>query len=86
VLPIVSVTSSSQAYPPEETESEISHPAVEEPLHETIEIPKEVEEAYVPPVQTNLDKGKEPEQAPVQPFHSWDASRSVSAQRDMFTN
>ena len=82
VIPIVSITSSSQAHLPEEPEGEIPHLAAEEPLHETNEIPKEVEEAYAPPAQTNLDKGKEPEKAPVQPFHSWDASRSVSLKRD----
>jgi glycogenin glucosyltransferase len=76
VIPIISVTSSSQAYQPEEPESEISYPAAEAPLHETFELPKEVEEAYVPPIETNLEKGKEPE-APVQQFSSWDASRSV---------
>lgn len=77
VLPIISVTSSSQAFQPEETESEISPNIAKEPLHKTPELPKEVEEAYLPPVETRLDKGKERE-APVQQFSSWDASRLVS--------
>ncbi|TVY81391.1 Glycogenin-1 [Lachnellula suecica] len=75
-IPSVKITSSSQAYQPEETDSEITHPTAEEPLHETSEIPKEVEEAYVPPIETNLEKEKQPQQAPVQPFSSWDASRA----------
>ncbi|TVY30080.1 Glycogenin-1 [Lachnellula hyalina] len=74
VVPIISVTSSSQAYQPEETESEIPPKTAEEPLHERPELPKEVEEAYLPPIETRLDKGREPE-APVQQFMSWDASR-----------
>lgn len=74
--PVVPIVSSSQEYQPEETESEIFHPTAEGPSHETTsEIPKEVEEAYVPPVETNLDKGKEPEVQPQVQYSAWDASR-----------
>ncbi|KAF4628562.1 hypothetical protein G7Y89_g9591 [Cudoniella acicularis] len=48
-------------HPAIESESEIFHATVEQPLHETVEIPREVEEAYVPPVQTNLEREREPE-------------------------
>jgi glycogenin glucosyltransferase len=75
------------AYQPEESDSEIVHPSAEQPLHETIEIPKEVEEAYVPPVRTNLEAERQPEPQPEpQPeyrpepeiiYAPWDASRSV---------
>jgi len=77
--PVVPIVSSSQSYQTEETESEseIFHPTAEEPLHETTEIPKELEEAYIPPVQPApepyVDKGKEPEIH----YAPWDASRSV---------
>lgn len=74
VIPVVSVT---PAHTPQETRSESEifqptfQPTTEEPLHETTEIPKEVEEAYVPPVQTWVDKGKAPEEI----YSTWDASR-----------
>jgi hypothetical protein len=72
VVPVVPIVSSSQAYQPEETESEIFHPTVVgEPLHETTEIVKGVEEAYIPPVQTNVEKEQ------VVQYSAWDASRSV---------
>ncbi|PMD36544.1 glycosyltransferase family 8 protein [Hyaloscypha variabilis F] len=83
VAPPITVT---PAYQPEESDSEIIHPSAEQPLHETIEIPKEVEEAYVPPVQTNLEAEKRPEPQPEpQPeyrpepeiiYAPWDASRA----------
>jgi glycogenin glucosyltransferase len=66
VTPIVST---------EETESEIFHPTTEEPLHETIEIPKEVEEAYVPPVETAVEREQGERETQ---FAAWDASRFVS--------
>jgi glycogenin glucosyltransferase len=69
--PVAPMVSSSQAPVPEETESEIFQPTTEQPLHETTEIPKVVEEAYVPPVQTNVDKQPEVH------YTSWDASKSV---------
>jgi glycogenin glucosyltransferase len=69
--PVAPIVSSSQASAPEETESEIFQPATEKPLHETTEIPKAVEEAYVPPVQTNVDKQPEVH------YTSWDASKLV---------
>jgi glycogenin len=65
VIPVVSVTPASL-----DTEVEIFQPTTEEPMHETAEIPKEVEEAYVPPVVTPVDKGKQPEI-----YSSWDASK-----------
>lgn len=73
--PIVSV-SSSQAPQHEQTDSEIFQPtAAEEPLHETTEIPREVEVAYVPPVQTNLETYHEPPKEPEVQYSPWDASR-----------
>jgi glycogenin glucosyltransferase len=57
-----------------ETESEIFHPTTEEPLHETIEISKQVEEAYVPLVETNVEKEQKEKE---KQFAAWDASRSV---------
>ena len=69
--PVAPIVSSSLASAPEETESEIFQPTTEEPLHETAEIPKAVEEAYVPPVQTNVDKQPEVQ------YTSWDASKLV---------
>ena len=57
-----------------ETESETFHSTTEEPLHEAIEIPKEVEEAYVPPIETRVEK--EQKESEIQ-FAAWDASRSV---------
>jgi glycogenin glucosyltransferase len=69
--PVAPIVSSSQASAPEETESELFQPTTEEPLHETTEIPKAVEEAYVPPVQTNVDKQPEVH------YTSWDASKLV---------
>lgn len=85
MAPAISIT---PAYQPEESDSEIFHPSAEQPLHETIEIPKEVEEAYVPPVQTNLEAERQPEPQPEpQPeyhpeaeiiYAPWDASRSVA--------
>ena len=84
MAPAITVT---PAHQPPESDSEIIHPSVEQPLHETSEIPKEVEEAYVPPVQTNLEAEKQPEPQPEsQPeyhpepeivYAPWDASRSV---------
>jgi hypothetical protein len=65
VAPIVS---SSQAHEPEETESEIFQPTTKEP---TTEIPEAVEEAYVPSVQTIVDKQPEIH------YTSWDASKLV---------
>lgn len=77
--PVVPIVSSGQEFQPDETESEIFQPTTEGPLHETAsEIPKEVEEAYVPPVETNLDKGKERETQPDVQYSAWDASRSAS--------
>lgn len=43
-------------------------------LHQTAESPKEKEEAYVPPVQMNLDRERERE---IQYQPTWDARRSV---------
>lgn len=75
---MVPIVSSGQEFRPDETESEIFQPTAEGPLHEAAsEIPKEVEEAYVPPVETNLDKGKKPEAQPDVQYSAWDASRSV---------
>jgi glycogenin glucosyltransferase len=81
VAPIVS---SHQAYQPEQTDSEIFQPtAAEQPLHETTEIPRDVEVAYVPPVQTNVETHHEPyhetyHEPPKEPevqYSAWDASR-----------
>jgi glycogenin len=86
VAPAITIT---PAHQPEESDSEIFHPSAEQPLHEIIEIPKEVEEAYVPPVQTNLEADTQPEPQPGPEYHPephpepeityapWDASRSV---------
>ncbi|KAH7418190.1 nucleotide-diphospho-sugar transferase [Cadophora sp. MPI-SDFR-AT-0126] len=75
--PVAPIVSGGQKYQPDEIESEIFQPTAEWPLHETTsEIPKEVEEAYVPPVETNLDKGKEPEAQPEIQYSAWDASRA----------
>jgi glycogenin len=85
VAPAFSISPGPQS---EQSESEIfHHPSAEQPLHETIEIPKEVEEAYVPPVQTNLEAERQPEPQPEpepeyhpEPeitYAPWDASRSV---------
>ncbi|KAE9379134.1 glycosyltransferase family 8 protein [Stipitochalara longipes BDJ] len=83
VAPVITVT---PAYQPTESDSEIIHPSAEQPLHETIEIPKEVEEAYVPPVQTNLEAETQSKPQPEpQPeyrpeseiiYAPWDASRA----------
>ena len=89
--PFVPVVSISPAYQPEQSESEIFHATAEQPLHEITEMPKEVEEAYVPPAQTNLEAETPPEpqaepQAEPQPAYQpdpevhyapWDASRLV---------
>ncbi|TAQ85181.1 hypothetical protein B7494_g6511 [Chlorociboria aeruginascens] len=67
IVPIVSITQS---------ESEISHPAVEPPMHETSEIAQEVEEVretYVPPVETSVEEKQEDRQEI--PYYTWDASR-----------
>lgn len=64
VVPIVAIIPPNQST---ETDRELFHPTVEQPLHETAEIPKEVEETYVPPVDTNLEKGH---------YSAWDASRA----------
>ena len=68
MIPIVLV---SQTDEPEEGDSEIIHPTTEEALHETVDASKEVDKAYIPPVQTSGEKGKEPEM----PYSPWDASR-----------
>jgi glycogenin glucosyltransferase len=68
--PVVPIVSSSQAYQPEETESEIIHTAAEQPLHEIAEISKEVE-AYVPLADTNVEKEQR------EHYSAWDASRLV---------
>jgi glycogenin glucosyltransferase len=65
VVPIVAIIPPDQST---KTDSEIFYPTTEQPLHETADIPKEVEEAYVPPVETNLEKGH---------YSAWDASRLV---------
>lgn len=79
VAPIVS-----QAYQPEQTDSEIFQPpaaATEQPLHESTEPPREVEVAYVPPVQTNVETYHQPQphyEPPKEPevqYSAWDASR-----------
>ena len=57
-----------------ETDNEILHPPTEEPLHETIETPKQVEEAYVPPVETNVEREQKEKEAQ---YAAWDASRWV---------
>lgn len=89
--PPAPVTSIPPAYQPEETDSETFHPSAELPLHETIELPKEMEEAYAAPVHTNPEAEKylepQPESQPEsQPeyhpepeiiYAPWDASRSV---------
>lgn len=81
---MVPIVSSGQEYQPEETESENFQSTAEEPLHETAsEIPKEVDEGHVPPVETNLDKGKEPEAQPQVQYSAWDASKSVFRLREM---
>ncbi|KAH6681937.1 nucleotide-diphospho-sugar transferase [Halenospora varia] len=64
------------------SESEIFHASVEQPshpialhnsaLHEIIETPHEEEEAYVAPVQTNVEREREPEVH----YSPWDASRA----------
>jgi glycogenin glucosyltransferase len=82
VAPAITITPTHQ---PEERDSEIFHPSAEQPLHETIEIPEEVEEAYVPPAQTNLEAESQPEPLPEPEYHPepeityapWDASRLV---------
>jgi glycogenin glucosyltransferase len=71
--PEVPVFSSSQAYQPGETEREIFQPTIEEPMIETTEIPKKLEEAYVPPVQTNVEKREEESRLA---YSAWDASRA----------
>jgi glycogenin glucosyltransferase len=77
VAPIVS-----QAYQPEQTDSEIFQPiAAEQPLHETTDIPRDVEVAYVPPVPTNVETYHhpqtyhEPPREPEVQYSAWDASR-----------
>lgn len=65
--PIVSTT---QAVQSEETESEKFHPTIEQPLHETAELSKDVEEAHVPHLEPGMDK------APGV-YSAWDASRCV---------
>lgn len=77
--PVVPIVSSGQEYQPEETESEIFQPTADAQLLErTSDIPKEVEEAYIPSVETNLDAGRESEAQPQVQYSAWDASRSVS--------
>lgn len=86
--PVAPIVSSHQAYQPEQTDSEIFQPtATEQPLHESTEIPREVEVAYVPPVQTNVESHHESYNEPYnEPYHeppkepevqyeAWDASR-----------
>ncbi|KAK0113131.1 glycogenin glucosyltransferase [Cadophora gregata] len=76
-LPIVPIVSSGREYQSDETDSEIFHPTAGGPLHETTsEILEEVEEAYVPPVETDLDKGDEPEAQHEIQYSAWDASRA----------
>jgi glycogenin glucosyltransferase len=65
-----------------ETDSEAFHPTIEEPLHETIETPKEVEEAYIPPIETNVEK--EQKEREIQ-YAAWDASRSAFVEKYMFS-
>jgi len=66
VAPAITITPTHQ---PEERDSEIFHPSAEQPLHETIEIPEEVEEAYVPPAQTNLEAESQPKPPPEPEYH-----------------
>lgn len=66
--PVIPIVSS------KDNESEMFHPTTEEPLHETIEIPKQVEDDYVPPVETRVEE--EQKEKEIQ-FSAWDASRSV---------
>ena len=63
VTPIVST---------QQSESQTFRPSPEEPLHETTEIPKDVEEAYIPPVETNLEREQKEREAQ---YAAWDASR-----------
>jgi glycogenin glucosyltransferase len=63
--------SSSQASQHEETEREIFHLIAEDPMHETTEIAKEMEEAKAPPVQTNLEKQQEEV-----PYSAWDPTKA----------
>ncbi len=86
--PVLPIQSSYQAHQPEVTTSEIFQPtAAEPPFHETTDIPRDVEVAYVPPVQTNVETYHEP---PPEPHHetyheppkepevqysAWDAAR-----------
>jgi glycogenin glucosyltransferase len=65
-------------------DAEAFRSSVEEPLHETaettemVETPKEVEESYVPPAETNVEA--EHKEREIQ-FTPWDARRSVSLER-----
>ena len=65
VTPIVSTV---------ETASEVFQPTTEEPRHETTEIPREVDEAYVPPVETTVEQEQKERESQ---FAAWDASRLV---------
>lgn len=71
VVPTFSITE-----PEETTDSEIFHPTAEEPLHETSEVAKEVEEAYVPTVEP-IEPIIESER--IVSYNAWDASRLVTA-------
>jgi glycogenin glucosyltransferase len=55
------------------TECEPFQPTTEGPLHETTEIPQEIEVAYVPPVETHAAKEKDREFS----YSSWDARKLV---------
>lgn len=71
--PVVPIVSSSQAYQPEVTESEIIHPVAELPLHEISEISREVEEAYISPEATSEEKEQKEQK---EHYSAWDASRA----------
>ncbi|KAG0646951.1 Glycogenin-1 [Hyphodiscus hymeniophilus] len=49
------------------TESETYNPSTEEPLHETTETIREVEEAYVPPVEMNVEQERKEKEAQAAP-------------------
>ncbi|KAL2074448.1 hypothetical protein VTL71DRAFT_8226 [Oculimacula yallundae] len=74
--PVVPIVSSGQNYQHEESDSENFQPATDAPLQNyATETPKEVEEAYVPPVQT-IPEEKEPEAQPEVQYSAWDASKA----------
>jgi glycogenin glucosyltransferase len=69
--PVVPTLSITQAHQPESA-SEIFHPTVEQPLHQTSEPANIVEEAYMPPAEPNTV------QEQTAHYNAWDASRLVS--------